>query len=31
LISNRKRARLHIEALNHALAAIPPERVRMHL
>jgi 5-methyltetrahydropteroyltriglutamate--homocysteine methyltransferase len=27
----RKRARLHIEALNHALAAIPPEQVRMHL
>jgi 5-methyltetrahydropteroyltriglutamate--homocysteine methyltransferase len=27
----RKRARLHIEALNHALASIPPERVRMHL
>src|ERR1700722_19682053 len=27
----RKRARLPIEALNHALAAIPPERVRMHL
>jgi 5-methyltetrahydropteroyltriglutamate--homocysteine methyltransferase len=27
----RKRARLHIEALNHALARIPPERVRMHL
>jgi 5-methyltetrahydropteroyltriglutamate--homocysteine methyltransferase len=27
----RKRARLHIEALNHALSAIPPERVRMHL
>ena len=27
----RKRARLHIEALNHALAAIPPECVRMHL
>jgi 5-methyltetrahydropteroyltriglutamate--homocysteine methyltransferase len=27
----RKRAQLHIEALNHALAAIPPERVRMHL
>jgi 5-methyltetrahydropteroyltriglutamate--homocysteine methyltransferase len=27
----RKRARLHVEALNHALAAIPPERVRMHL
>jgi 5-methyltetrahydropteroyltriglutamate--homocysteine methyltransferase len=27
----RKRARLHVEALNHALAAIPPERMRMHL
>ena len=27
----RKRARLHVEALNHAVAAIPPERVRMHL
>ncbi|MGC2200091.1 MAG: cobalamin-independent methionine synthase II family protein [Stellaceae bacterium] len=27
----RKRARLHVEALNHALAAVPPERVRMHL
>jgi len=27
----RKRARLHIEALNHALSAIPPEQVRMHL
>jgi 5-methyltetrahydropteroyltriglutamate--homocysteine methyltransferase len=27
----RKRARLHIEALNHALSAIPPERARMHL
>ncbi|HEY1933594.1 MAG TPA: hypothetical protein VGG99_16400 [Acetobacteraceae bacterium] len=27
----RRRARLHIEALNHALAAIPPDRVRMHL
>jgi 5-methyltetrahydropteroyltriglutamate--homocysteine methyltransferase len=27
----RKRAHLHVEALNHALAAIPPERVRMHL
>ena len=26
-----KRARLHVEALNHALAAIPPERVRLHL
>ena len=27
----RKRARLHVEALNHALAAIPPELVRLHL
>ena len=27
----RKRARLHIEALNHALAGIAPERLRMHL
>jgi 5-methyltetrahydropteroyltriglutamate--homocysteine methyltransferase len=27
----RKRAQLHVEALNHALAAIPPERARMHL
>ncbi|MBO0736774.1 MAG: cobalamin-independent methionine synthase II family protein [Alphaproteobacteria bacterium] len=27
----RKQARLHVEALNHALAAIPPERARMHL
>src|SRR5438876_1159088 len=27
----RKRAALHIEALNHALANIPPERARMHL
>jgi 5-methyltetrahydropteroyltriglutamate--homocysteine methyltransferase len=27
----RKRARLHIEALNHALAGIPPEQLRMHL
>ena len=27
----RKRAQVHVEALNHALAAIPPERVRMHL
>ena len=27
----RKKARLHIEALNHALANIPPERLRMHL
>ena len=27
----RKRAQLHVEALNHALAAVPPERVRLHL
>src|ERR1700722_1675258 len=27
----RKRARLHIEALNHALAAIPPDQARLHL
>ena len=27
----RKQARLHVEALNHALAAVPPERARMHL
>ena len=27
----RKRARLHVEALNHALANVPPERARMHL
>ena len=27
----RKMARLHVEALNHALANIPPERLRMHL
>ena len=27
----RKQARLNIEALNHALANIPPERLRMHL
>ena len=27
----RKKARLHVEALNHALANVPPERVRMHL
>jgi 5-methyltetrahydropteroyltriglutamate--homocysteine methyltransferase len=27
----RKQARLHVEALNHALAAIPPERARIHL
>ncbi len=27
----RKQARLHVEALNHALATIPLERVRVHL
>jgi 5-methyltetrahydropteroyltriglutamate--homocysteine methyltransferase len=27
----RKAARLHIEALNHAVAQIPPDRLRMHL
>jgi len=27
----RKKARLHIEALNHATANIPPERMRLHL
>jgi 5-methyltetrahydropteroyltriglutamate--homocysteine methyltransferase len=27
----RKRARMHIEALNHAVANIPPEQLRMHL
>src|SRR5258707_12939439 len=27
----RERARLHVEALNHALTPIPPERGRMHL
>jgi len=27
----RKRARLHVEALNHALRNIPPEQLRMHL
>jgi 5-methyltetrahydropteroyltriglutamate--homocysteine methyltransferase len=27
----RKRAQLHIEALNHAVASIPPEQLRMHL
>jgi 5-methyltetrahydropteroyltriglutamate--homocysteine methyltransferase len=27
----RKRARLHVEALNHALANIRPEQLRMHL
>ena len=27
----RKRARLHVEALNHALSDIPPEQLRMHV
>jgi 5-methyltetrahydropteroyltriglutamate--homocysteine methyltransferase len=27
----RKKAELHVEALNHALANVPPEQVRMHL
>ena len=27
----RKMARVHVEALNHALANIPPDRLRMHL
>jgi 5-methyltetrahydropteroyltriglutamate--homocysteine methyltransferase len=27
----RKMARLHVEALDHALAAVPPDQVRMHL
>jgi 5-methyltetrahydropteroyltriglutamate--homocysteine methyltransferase len=27
----RKRARQHVEALNHALASIPAERLRLHL
>jgi 5-methyltetrahydropteroyltriglutamate--homocysteine methyltransferase len=27
----RKRAAMHIEALNHALANIPPDKLRMHL
>ena len=27
----RRKARLHVEALNHALANIEPERLRMHL
>ena len=31
LAAFRKRARLHLEALNHALADIPPEQLRMHL
>jgi 5-methyltetrahydropteroyltriglutamate--homocysteine methyltransferase len=31
LASFRKRAQLHIEALNHAVANIPTEQLRMHL
>jgi 5-methyltetrahydropteroyltriglutamate--homocysteine methyltransferase len=27
----RKRAQLHVEALNHAVAHIPPEQLRLHL
>ncbi len=27
----RKKARLHVEAFNHALAGIPPEQLRLHL
>jgi 5-methyltetrahydropteroyltriglutamate--homocysteine methyltransferase len=27
----RKKAELHVEALNHAVANIPPDRLRMHL
>jgi 5-methyltetrahydropteroyltriglutamate--homocysteine methyltransferase len=27
----RKRARLHVDALNHAVANIPPEQLRIHL
>jgi 5-methyltetrahydropteroyltriglutamate--homocysteine methyltransferase len=27
----RKRAQMHVEALNHALANIPPEQLRMHV
>jgi 5-methyltetrahydropteroyltriglutamate--homocysteine methyltransferase len=27
----RRQAHLHVEALNHALADIPPERLRLHL
>jgi 5-methyltetrahydropteroyltriglutamate--homocysteine methyltransferase len=27
----RKRTRLHVEALNHALSNIPPEQLRMHV
>lgn len=31
LVEFRKNAELHIEALNHAVADIPPERMRLHL
>jgi 5-methyltetrahydropteroyltriglutamate--homocysteine methyltransferase len=31
LAAFRKRAQLHVEALNHALAGIAPERLRLHL
>jgi 5-methyltetrahydropteroyltriglutamate--homocysteine methyltransferase len=31
LAAFRKQARLHVEALNYAVARIPPERLRMHL
>jgi 5-methyltetrahydropteroyltriglutamate--homocysteine methyltransferase len=27
----RKRAQMHVEALNHALSGIPPEQLRMHV
>lgn len=27
----RKRAQLHVEALNHALAGLPPEQLRLHM
>jgi 5-methyltetrahydropteroyltriglutamate--homocysteine methyltransferase len=31
LPSFRKQARLHVEALNHAVAGLPPDRMRVHL
>jgi 5-methyltetrahydropteroyltriglutamate--homocysteine methyltransferase len=31
LVQFRKRAMKHVEVLNHALANVPPERVRMHV
>ena len=31
LASFRKMAQLHVEALNHAVAGLPPERMRLHL